>query len=99
MTTLPPFNYSSLKRYLSTLSASEQASFAQSCGTSIGYLRKAISVGNRFDGGLVRRLWVQSKRAVERSDLRPDIWPPSEPTLPPTPTPANPHDDDERRAE
>ncbi len=38
-----------LRTYLSTLSPAEQAEYAKRAGTSIGYLRKALSKGQRFD--------------------------------------------------
>jgi len=64
-----------LKSYLRTLSAAEAAAFACRCGTSIGYLRKAVSVGARMDGALCRRLDEESGGRVSRAALRPDIWP------------------------
>lgn len=64
-----------LRTYLATLSPADQASYAQRAGTSIGYLRKALSKGQRFDGGLVRLLHIESAGAVCRTELRPDIWP------------------------
>lgn len=67
-----------LRTYLSTLVPAEQAAFAKRAGTSIGYLRKALSKRQRFDGGLVRLLHVESGAAVSLNDLRPDIWPDSD---------------------
>lgn len=69
----------SLRRYLATLSPTQQTAFARRCGTTIGYLRKALSVSPRLDGALVRRLDEESDGAVARADLRPDIWPPGDP--------------------
>ncbi len=66
-----------LRTYLSTLSPADQAEYAKRAGTSIGYLRKALSKGQRFDGGLVRLLHVESAGAVSLTELRPDIWPSS----------------------
>ncbi|MBB3856783.1 hypothetical protein FHY29_002156 [Xanthomonas arboricola] len=68
-----------LRSYLTTLTPAEQADYAARAGTSIGYLRKAMSKGQRFDGGLVRQLHVQSQGAVSLTELRPDIWPPASP--------------------
>ncbi|MBO9766486.1 MULTISPECIES: hypothetical protein [Xanthomonas] len=68
-----------LRSYLTTLTPAEQADYAVRAGTSIGYLRKAMSKGQRFDGGLVRQLHVQSQGAVSLTELRPDIWPPATP--------------------
>ena len=64
-----------LRSYLSTLSPADQAEYAKRAGTSIGYLRKALSKGQRFDGGLVRQLHLKSNGAVSLTELRPDIWP------------------------
>lgn len=65
-----------LRAYLSQLDPAAQAAYAHRAGTTIGYLRKAISTRPRMDGALVRRLDEESHGAVRRSDLRPDIWPP-----------------------
>lgn len=66
----------SLRAYLSQIDPTAQADYARRAGTTIGYLRKALSKQQRFDGALVRRLDEESHGAVRRSDLRPDIWPP-----------------------
>lgn len=68
----------SLRAHLATLTPAEQASFALRAGTTINYLRKALSKGQRFDGGLVRQLHIHSAGAVSLSELRPDIWPADE---------------------
>ncbi len=67
-----------LRSYLKTLSPLEQADFARRAGTTIGYLRKALSKGQRFGGALVRQLHVNSGGHVCLTDLRPDIWPADE---------------------
>ncbi|WP_414498471.1 hypothetical protein [Stenotrophomonas maltophilia] len=67
-----------MRSYLKTLSPLEQADFARRAGTSIGYLRKALSKGQRFGGALVRQLHVHSGGRVCLTDLRPDIWPADE---------------------
>lgn len=64
-----------LRAYLKTLVPLEQAEFARRAGTTIGYLRKALSAGQRFDGALVRQLHLESAGSVSLTDLRPDIWP------------------------
>lgn len=64
-----------LRAYLNSLSVPDQANYAARCGTTVGYLRKAISKGQRLDGALVRRLDIESDCQVPRSSLRPDIWP------------------------
>ncbi len=63
-----------LRAYLSTLTPVEQANYAKRAGTSIGYLRKALSKGQRFDGALARRLDEESRGRVSRHDLRPDVF-------------------------
>lgn len=69
-----------LRSYLATMPPAEQAAYAVRAGTTIGYLRKALSKGQRFDGGLVRQLHIESDGAVSLTELRPDIWPESEQT-------------------
>lgn len=64
----------SLRQYLKSLSVSDQAEYATRAGTTIGYLRKALSVGTKFDGALARKLDEESGGAVDRCDLRPDIF-------------------------
>lgn len=63
-----------LRAYLSTLSVPEQAAYAARAGTTIGYLRKALSTKPRLDGALVRRLDEESGGAVSRHELREDIF-------------------------
>lgn len=64
----------SLRAYLATLTRADQAAYAARCGTTIGYLRKALSTKPRLDGALVRRLWEESGGFVIREELRPDIF-------------------------
>ncbi|MEN5117471.1 hypothetical protein ABE488_09080 [Luteimonas sp. TWI662] len=63
-----------LRNFLATMPPDGQAAYAQRAGTTIGYLRKALSKGQRFDGALARRLDEQSDGAVSRHELRPDIF-------------------------
>lgn len=65
----------SLRDYLNSLTREQQTQYAARCGTSVGYLRKAISMRHRIDGALARMLDVESNSIVRRADLRPDIWP------------------------
>lgn len=67
-----------LRSYLKSLNPDQQDAYARRCGTSLGYLRKALSKGQRFDGALARLLWDHSHGQVSRHELRPDIWPTSE---------------------
>ena len=64
-----------LREYLNSIPVKQQAAYAIKCKTTIGYLRKAISVGQRLDGALCRLLDENSGGRVSRSDLRSDIWP------------------------
>lgn len=66
-----------LRAYLSTLAPTDQAAYAKRCGTSIGYLRKALSTKPRLDGALARRLDEESGGQVSRHDLRPDVFGPA----------------------
>jgi hypothetical protein len=63
-----------LRAYLNSLSPDEQAAYAKRCGTTIGYLRKALSTKPQLDGALVRKLDEQSGGLVSRVDLREDIF-------------------------
>lgn len=69
-----------LRAYLKTLSPEQQAEYAFRAGTTIGYLRKALSKRQRFDGALARQLDLQSGGAVSMHELRPDVFgePPTE---------------------
>lgn len=66
-----------LRTYLATMPPAKQAEYAKRAGTSIGYLRKALSKGQRFDGALARRLDEESRGDVSRHDLRPDVFGPA----------------------
>lgn len=63
-----------LRTYLNGLPPDEQASFATHCGTSVGYMRKAISTGQRLGADLCVAIERESKKAVTRQELRPDDW-------------------------
>lgn len=62
-----------LKRYINGLAPLEQHDFAARCGTSLGYLRKAISVGQRIGESLCINIDRESNSAVRCEDLRPDV--------------------------
>lgn len=62
-----------LLSYLNGLPPSEQAAFAQRSGTTVGYLRKAISKGQKIGEGLCINLERESQRAVLCEDLRNDV--------------------------
>jgi DNA-binding transcriptional regulator YdaS (Cro superfamily) len=62
-----------LKLYLKTLSASEKVIFAENCETSLGYLRKAISIKQKLSAELSIRIEIESNGIVTADDLRSDI--------------------------
>lgn len=64
-----------LRTYLNSLKPLHQADYAARCGTTVGYLRKAICIGQEFDGALARLLDEESDGQVSKAELRPDIWP------------------------
>ncbi|MBG6243339.1 MAG: Cro/Cl family transcriptional regulator [Candidatus Symbiopectobacterium sp. Dall1.0] len=63
-----------LRIYLNSLSLEEQRSFAQSCGTSVGYLRKAISTEQKLGAELCVRIEIASNKAILRKQLHPYDW-------------------------
>ena len=83
-----------LLEYLNGLAVSEQIAFAGRCSTTVGYLRKAASVGQPLREKLCAALERESHGYVKRIALRPDdwaeIWPEladSKPNPPPAPVP------------
>lgn len=62
-----------LRTYLNSLPPSDQHQFAAACGTSLGYLRKAISAGQMLGEGLVINIDRESAGKVRCEDLRPDV--------------------------
>ncbi|MFC5524036.1 transcriptional regulator [Polaromonas jejuensis] len=60
-------------KYLSGLSPDERESFALRCGTSVGYLRKACSIGQRLGESLCINIERESHGAVPCEALRPDV--------------------------
>lgn len=63
-----------LRDYLNSLPVSEQAVFAAKCGTSIGYLRKALSAGQVPSPERCVLIEQITGGALSRRDLRPDDW-------------------------
>lgn len=63
-----------LREYLKTLTPDEQRDFAKRAGTSIGYLRKCLSTGQKIGGVIARRLDEESNSAVRKESLRYDIF-------------------------
>ena len=62
-----------LRTYLNSLTTDEQLSFAARCKTSIGYLRKAISTGQRLGEQLALDIERESGGSVPLLDLRADL--------------------------
>lgn len=62
-----------LLAYLNALPRAAQIDFASRCGTSVGYLRKAISTGQKIGESLCIRIERESSRAVRCEDIRPDV--------------------------
>lgn len=60
-----------LREYLNSLSPVQQAAFARRCGTTIGYLRKALSKGGRLGESLCIEVERESSAVVRVEDLRP----------------------------
>lgn len=62
-----------LLSYLNSLAPIAQRDFAQRCGTTIGYLRKAISVGQRLGESLCINIDRETGGAVRCEDLAPSV--------------------------
>ncbi|STF39259.1 putative antirepressor protein Cro [Escherichia coli] len=63
-----------LRIFLNSLSSDEQRMFACECGTSIGYLRKALSKGQVLGASLCVLIERASNGEVTRQQLRPFDW-------------------------
>jgi len=64
---------SSITKYLNGLDVASQLDFARRCGTSVGYLRKAASIGQKIGEGLCIALERESQKAIRCEELRPDV--------------------------
>lgn len=62
-----------LRLYLNSLSSEEQADFAMRADTSIGFLRKAISINQKLGEGICIRIENASNGVVRVEDLRDDV--------------------------
>lgn len=60
-----------LLEFLNALPAPERDSFASRCGTSVGYLRKAISAGQALGESLCINIERESQGLVSCEQLRP----------------------------
>lgn len=63
-----------LRAYLNSLPTVRQAAFAAECETTIGYLRKALSVRAALSPALCVLIERATAGDVRRWDLRPDDW-------------------------
>lgn len=64
--------------HLNSLPVAEQQALAQACNTSVGYLRKALSIGQKLSPELCVAIERHTDSAVTRPELRADwrsIWP------------------------
>lgn len=59
--------------YINALPVAARDGFAARCGTTIGYLRKAVSVGQRIKAETCINIERESGGAVACEDLRPDV--------------------------
>jgi DNA-binding transcriptional regulator YdaS (Cro superfamily) len=62
-----------LRTFLNSITRVEQEDFAFRCGTTVGYLRKAISTGERMRESLVIDMERESEGKVRCEPLRPDV--------------------------
>lgn len=60
--------------YLNFLPVIERSEFAVSCGTTVGYLRKACSMGQLIGPETCVAIEQVSAGRVTRTELRPDDW-------------------------
>lgn len=59
--------------YLATLPPDQREAFARRCGTTVGYLRKAVSIGQQLGEKLCIALERESGRTLTCEALRPDV--------------------------
>lgn len=62
-----------LRLYLNSIPVADQLKFAERCGTTLGYLRKAISAGQLLREKVVIAIERESGGAVTCELLRPDV--------------------------
>ena len=63
-----------LKEFLNSLPREEQDKFSAMCGTSVGYLRKAITKRSKLGAALCVKIETASHGVVTRKDLHPGEW-------------------------
>lgn len=62
-----------LLEYLNAMPVPDRDEFARRCETTVGYLRKAISTGQKLREGLCINIERESRRHVTCEQLRPDV--------------------------
>ncbi len=62
-----------LRIYLNSMAPSQQVAFALRCGTTIGYLRKAISIKQLLSESLAIAIERETAGSVTVADLRPEF--------------------------
>ena len=67
------FGMDKLLAYLNSLARPERVQFAERCGTTEGYLRKACCIRQSLGADLCIAIERESSGAVRCEDLRPDV--------------------------
>lgn len=62
-----------LRNFLNAMPIAEQEAFALRCGTTIGYLRKVCSTGQRIGESIVINIERETDRVIRCERLRPDV--------------------------
>lgn len=62
-----------LREYINSLTTEQQEKFAVRCETSVGYLRKALSRGQKIGESLCIAIEKESGRKVTCEEVRPDV--------------------------
>lgn len=63
-----------LRKLLNSMTPHDQRVFSARCGTTVGYLRKAISTRQQLRAELCVRVERESSLSVTRKDLHPNDW-------------------------
>lgn len=63
-----------LLKFLNGLNKDAREAFAIACGTSVGYLRKAVSSGQLLNATTCVRIEQESCGQIIREELHPDDW-------------------------
>jgi DNA-binding transcriptional regulator YdaS (Cro superfamily) len=62
-----------LRAYINSLPNKKKIEFAAACGTSLGYLRKAISINGKIGEKICIAIERESKQKIVCEYLRPDV--------------------------